>query len=305
MKTIEVEQIPFYIEQSPIEMNLLFVGDSGVGKTVIIERWAKENNYKLKTLILSQLEASETLGIPIKSEYTYNNKTYKTIEQAIPMWVFELKEALDSGQKAVLFLDEFLNAQPDVQNAFLNFLTSKMVDDIDLSNLKIIAATNIGEYTFEPSHNVLSRFCMFETINTNYQKYLKSDIRNNYTGIIEDKTSVVFQSRELKPRCEEWLLKIEDKSLMPDFYEGFTNQQYIKQLFKSNKMHQIFLPFVECDDARNVFILDESNYKKVASIVVSSYPRMKQADSIYSDKTNYIEFNMQKLIEETNKLLQQ
>lgn len=305
MKTIEVENMIKYVENAPKSMNLLFIGDSGVGKTVIIEKYAKENDIELVTLVLSQLEASETLGVPLKSTHEYKGVVYKTMEQAIPMWVFKLREAIDEGKEAWLFLDEFLNAQPDTQNAFLNFLSSKKVNGIDLSDIRIVAATNIGEYTFEPSHNILSRFCMFEVINTTYKKYLKSNIRNDYTGIIEDKSSVVFQKRALKPRCEEWLLGIQDKSLLDDYYQGFTNKNYDKPLFDNIKMDGIFRPFVVFDDKIEKYSLPDNHIGSVASMVVELYPRMKKAENIYDDHTNSLSFtNKEKLIAATNLIIQ-
>lgn len=304
MKTIEVEDMIKYVKNSPKSMNLLFVGDSGVGKTVIIEKYARENNIELVTLILSQLEASEALGVPLKSKYTYNGVEYQTMEQAIPMWVFKLRKALDEGKEAWLFLDEFLNAQPDTQNSFLNFLSSKHVNGIDLSGIRIVAATNIGEYTFEPSHNILSRFCMFEVINTTYHKYLNSNIRNDYTGMIDDKSSVVFQERALKPRCEEWLLGISDKSLIGDYYQGFTNRAYDEPLFANAKMEGIFRPFVKYHKTTNKYELPDDEISKIAALVVESYPRMKKADSIYDDASNNLTFNKDKLIQTTNLIIQ-
>ena len=305
MKTIEVDDMIKYVYNSPKSMNLLFVGDSGVGKTVIIERYAKENNIELVTLILSQLEASEALGIPLKSKYKYNGVEYHTMEQAIPMWVFKLRQAIDQGKEAWLFLDEFLNAQPDTQNSFLNFLSSKQVNGIDLSQIRIIAATNIGEYTFEPSHNILSRFCMFEVINTTYHKYLKSNIRNDYTGIIEDKSSIVFQVRALKPRCEEWLLGVQDKSLIDDYYQGFTNKAYDKPLFDNVKMDKILRPFVDYNDLTDTYELPDEMIPSIAATVVEMYPRMKKANTIYDDATQKLIFNKDELVEITNLIIEQ
>lgn len=304
MKMIEVEEMMKYITNSPKSMNLLFVGDSGVGKTVIIEKYAKENDIELVTLILSQLEASEALGVPLKAKYMYNGVEYQTMEQATPMWVFKLREAIDNGKEAWLFLDEFLNAQPDTQNSFLNFLSAKHVNGIDLSDIRIVAATNIGEYTFEPSHNILSRFCMFEVINTTYHKYLKSNIRNDYTGIIEDKSSVVFQERALKPRCEEWLLGIKDKSLLNDYYQGFTNRIYDKPLFDNIKMDEIFRPYVDFNTYTRKYELPDDMISSIAALVVEMYPRMKKADSIYNDATDELVFNKDKLVKTTNLIIE-
>ena len=43
MKTIEVNEIAKYISAAPNEMNLMFIGDTGVGKTTVIENYCKDN----------------------------------------------------------------------------------------------------------------------------------------------------------------------------------------------------------------------------------------------------------------------
>lgn len=219
MRTIEVQDIGKIIEKaSNSSINLMFLGDTGIGKTQNVGRYAEENEFFLKTLILSQVEASEALGVPLESEYEYNGKKYKSLDTAIPKWVFELA----SKEKAILFLDEFLTAPPSVMNSFLNFLSEKKVQDIDLSHVIIIAATNIEEYTFQPSQNILSRFCMFYTINSTYNEYIGDDrIINKYEDKVS-KTGILFDKRSLKPRCQRQLKDIATEDL-PMFYEGFTN----------------------------------------------------------------------------------
>ena len=162
MRKIEINQIPEIIDAQPKEMSVLIIGDTGIGKTQVIKKYAEDNNIYLKTLILSQIEASEALGIPVQSKRVYNGKEYSTIETAVPTWVFDLAE----HENAMLYLDEFLCAEPAVMNSFLNFITEKRVGDIDLSHVKIVAATNIGNYTYDPDNNILSRFCMFYAVNT-------------------------------------------------------------------------------------------------------------------------------------------
>lgn len=222
MYELEINEIGNIIDKAPIGMNLMFVGDTGIGKTTVIENYCKERGIFLKTLILSQLEASETLGIPVKSTREYNGKTYDVLSTALPNWVFELKE----HEKAILFLDEFLCAQPSVMNAFLNFLTQKNVNGIDLSHVRVIAATNIGNYTFDPDNNIIARFCWFYTVNTKMNDYINDPrILNNYKDE-NPRQGVIFNERSLKPRCQEWLASIDTEDLQM-FYEGFTNRKYI------------------------------------------------------------------------------
>lgn len=279
MKTIEINEVTKYIELSPIEMNLMFVGDTGIGKTTVIENYCKEKNIFLKTLILSQLEASETLGVPVKSTKEYNGQTYDTLTSAIPEWVFELAE----HKNAMLFLDEFLCAQPSVMNAFLNFLTQKKVQNIDLSHVKIVAATNIGNYTFDPDNNILSRFCWFYAVNTSVNEFVKDDrIVNNYQDENE-KEGVIFEIRSLKPRCHEQLSKI-DTEYLQDFYEGFTNKKYIIVNLDKD-VNEVIAPYFTCESF-NVYSITDENLTNMCAIMKSKFNRVRKWDKILASFVN-------------------
>lgn len=275
----EVDRISEIIDAAPTCMNLMFVGDTGIGKTQVIEKYCKDRNIFLKTLILSQLEASETLGIPVKSTRIFQGIEYQVLSTAVPQWVFELAEHKD----AILFLDEFLCAQPSVMNAFLNFLTQKVVEGINLKHVRIVAATNVGNYTFEPDTNILSRFCWFYTINTHVNEYLKDDrIINNYKDACE-KVGVIFDQRSLKPRCHEQLLQVDDKHLQM-FYEGFTNRKYIV-VHRDLEINDVIAPYFEPIDVRH-FKITEENLKSMIAVMTKTFNRFRKWDKIISNFVN-------------------
>lgn len=215
MKEIDISEVSNIIKACPNNINLMFIGDSGIGKTTVVEEYCKKNNIFLKTLILSQLDASEVLGVPTVISKTFNEKEYKCMDEAIPLWVFELAEHKD----AILFLDEFLCADPAIMNSFLNLLSQKRVKDIDLSHVKFIAATNIGRYTYDPDFNILTRFCFFYVINNSFK--LNLPFNYNYEDPFE-KEGEIFEGRRLVPRCAESLKSV-PKEYLEYFYEGFTN----------------------------------------------------------------------------------
>lgn len=304
MKTIEVTDIGKYLDAAHPKMCCMFIGDTGVGKTQCITEWAHKHGYFIKPLTLSNLEASESLGIPTQSVYNFKGKEYKSLQPAIPNWVFELAEHQDTG--AVLYLDEFLCAEPSVMNSFLNFLTERKVEDIDLSKVIIVASTNIGNYTYEPDANMISRFCMFYTVNSTYAAYLKKkykiDICNDYEDTNEYE-GVIFESRSLKPRCQEMLCLLKDKSLFPDFYEGYTNTAYMPQFHKNKKINAIVKGFITSDNG--IFKIDDNDIDRLAAMLFQKIAQNSHKRDIiyYCTVYNNCTYNRNRLADALDRLI--
>lgn len=287
MRKIEIDEIGSVIDAAPVQMNLMFVGDTGIGKTTVVERYCESRGMYLKTLILSQLEASETLGIPVRSTREWNGKSYDVLKTAVPNWVFDLAEALHCKSTypggAMLFLDEFLCAQPSVMNAFLNFLTQKNVQGVDLSQVKIVSATNVGNYTFDPDTNILSRFCWFYAVNSKINEYLKDDrIINSYRDENE-LDGVLFEPRSLKPRCHEWLTMVDDEHLHM-FYEGFTNRKYI-MVHRDPEINEVIAPYFEFADLRH-YTITEDRMQSMVAMLTKTFNRFRKWDKVIANFIN-------------------
>ena len=109
----------------------LFVGNPGIGKTVIIEQFAKDKGVKHVELITSQMSPFEISGI------AFPDKDSKKMEY----YNFDKLENLEDGD--ILFFDELLNGNPVVLNACLTILEKRrFISGKPFPNIMIVAAAN-------------------------------------------------------------------------------------------------------------------------------------------------------------------
>mgnify|MGYP003649600183 CR=1 FL=1 len=109
----------------------LFIGNPGLGKTVLIDQFAKAQGVKLVELITSQMSPFEISGIAMPD---------KDLKKMI-YYNFDKLENLKDGD--VLFFDELLNGNPVVLNACLTILEQrKLISGKPLPDILICAAAN-------------------------------------------------------------------------------------------------------------------------------------------------------------------
>ena len=109
----------------------LFIGNPGLGKTVMIDEFAKEKGVTLVELITSQMSPFEISGIAMPDKDTKQMMYYN----------FDKLENLKDGD--ILFFDELLNGNPIVLNACLTILEQrKFISGKPLPDIMIVAAAN-------------------------------------------------------------------------------------------------------------------------------------------------------------------
>ena len=109
----------------------LFIGNPGLGKTAMIEQFAKERGVNLIELITSQMSPFEISGIAFPDKASKKMTYYN----------FDKLENLKDGD--ILFFDELLNGNPVVLNACLTMLEQRrFISGKSLPDIMIVAAAN-------------------------------------------------------------------------------------------------------------------------------------------------------------------
>lgn len=113
-------------------------GSPGTGKTAIIGAIAKRRGAILETLIGSTLDPTDVGGhlVPTASG---------EVRVSPPPWARRIRQALDQGRPAWLFLDELSCAPSAVQAAMLRIVHERYVGELDIRGCYVIAAANPSE----------------------------------------------------------------------------------------------------------------------------------------------------------------
>lgn len=115
----------------------LIIGESGVGKTSLVKKIAKNNGYHLVTIDANLLKEGEIGGLPIVENRVTTYATHSKlveIEQAI-------KE--DKNKKVILFIDELNRCDHAVAQELMNLILNKEINGYILNDrVKVIAAMN-------------------------------------------------------------------------------------------------------------------------------------------------------------------
>lgn len=126
---------------------IIIWGAPGVAKSAIIEQVLGVSERGLKTVILSQIGALDSNGLPHIEKNEDGKDTTK----------FSATDTFGRGKKH-LFLDELNNAAPSTLAAAQNLLSSKWIGGDDYNDVHIIAACN------PPSTNSLANDLNYPTI---------------------------------------------------------------------------------------------------------------------------------------------
>lgn len=138
-------------------------GDVGIGKSTLVERYGKDTDTTVLTVIASQSDPTDFGGMPVQTASSVvtadgGSQEVPTVDYALPDWA---AIAIES-KSAIIFLDEFTNASPAVQAAALEVVLNRKIGRVKLpDSVQFIAAANPPEIAangFELSPPTANRF---------------------------------------------------------------------------------------------------------------------------------------------------
>lgn len=126
----------------------LIVGESGIGKTTLAKKIAKENNWSLIVINGNLLKEGEIGGLPMIESYERaNNKGDKALKKttvyAVHNKLREIDEEIANGKTVLLFIDEINRCEHTVQQELMNLILNREINGYKLhESVKIVAAMN-------------------------------------------------------------------------------------------------------------------------------------------------------------------
>ena len=126
----------------------LVVGESGIGKTALAKKLAKDNNWTLVTIDGNLLKEGEIGGLPTVESYDIidgngNKIEKKTTIYAVHNKLRKIDEEINAGRNVLLFIDEINRCEHTVQQELMNLILNREINGYKLSeNVKILAAMN-------------------------------------------------------------------------------------------------------------------------------------------------------------------
>lgn len=126
----------------------LVVGESGIGKTALAKKLAKQNNWSLIVIDGNLLKEGEIGGLPTVESYIDINsdgdkKEKKMTVYAVHNKLMDIDEEISKGKTVLLLIDEINRCEHTVHQELMNLILNKEINGHNLhDDVKILAAMN-------------------------------------------------------------------------------------------------------------------------------------------------------------------
>jgi len=179
--------------------NVHMVGPHGIGKSEIVNQWAKENGFHCEVLQLPILEVSDLVGMPDIEVTKYG----KVTTWAAPEWVQRVKEANANGKPAVIFLDELGRASIDIRQASLQMVLEKRVNEHKFDDVVFVVADNPADQYDSTEFDMAleDRFMSFE-VEADIDGWLSYARKNDVMDVIIDYLAEFPEKLHFTPETE-------------------------------------------------------------------------------------------------------
>ena len=228
----------------------LVVGESGIGKTALAKKIAKENDWSLIVIDGNLLKEGEIGGLPTVESYVVINSNGENIEKKTTIYAVhnklrEIDEEIAKGRNVLLFIDEINRCEHTVQQELMNLILNKEINGYKLNDeVKILAAMNpSSKYGSDFDYQVVdmdaaqeNRF-VWLNMEADHTQWINWAIREG----IEDKVI------EFISTFPEYLHKINDEDVRatPRSYERVSKSYTIFKEQKDSIPRSVFLNVIK------------------------------------------------------------
>ena len=258
----------------------LVVGESGIGKTALAKKLAKDNNWTLVTVDGNLLKEGEIGGLPTVESYESKDANGNRIEKKTTIYAIhnklrEIDEEIDKGRSVLLFIDEINRCEHTVQQELMNLILNREINGYKLpENVKILAAMNpSSKYGSDFDYQVVDMDAAQEN------RFVWLNMESDYNGWIKWAIGAGLETKviEFISTFPEYLHKINDEDVRatPRSYER------VSKTYKMYKEQQDTIP-------RSVFVnVIKGNVGKViaeefVSFVESNCSPLISFDDVFS-----------------------
>lgn len=182
----------------------LIAGKTGVGKTLVAKKLAKEMFGDEKALI--RFDMSEYPDKTSVNKLIGSNPGYVGYEEG-----GVLTEAIKNKKHCVLLLDEIEKADPDIYNVFLQvldegFLTDNSGMKVDFKNVIILFTSNVGT---KQASDFGKGIGFNEDVNANTKRILLKELKNKFPPEFLNRLNNVIYFNDLTNENLKEIIKIE------------------------------------------------------------------------------------------------
>lgn len=228
----------------------LVVGESGIGKTALAKKIAKENDWSLIVIDGNLLKEGEIGGLPTVESYVVINSNGENVEKKTTIYAVhnklrEIDEEIAKGRNVLLFIDEINRCEHTVQQELMNLILNREINGYKLDDeVKILAAMNpSSKYGSDFDYQVVdmdaaqeNRF-VWLNMGADHTQWINWAIREG----IEDKVI------EFISTFPEYLHKINDEDVRatPRSYERVSKSYTIFKEQKDSIPRSVFLNVIK------------------------------------------------------------